>query len=168
MSIKYHDLTVGVTLGGEGGGKLPTEILYNPDFKLNTTGQTSWDGSNSGTSANSRMNIVDGWNIMQCTAAVESGGLRIVPAKTNAYLTCSIPAYWFIGKSVQISAMVNGVLYTQTGVIASSGFSVTVTTPFGQMYVYAYSASDIVFSLYFNNVIGSAFLISETSMQLAS
>lgn len=166
MSIKYHDTNVGVTLGG--GGKLPIEVLYNPDFKLNTTGQTFWDGSNSGTSANSRINIVDGWNIMQCTAEIESGGLRIVPAKTNAYLTCSIPAYWFIGKNVQISAIINGVQYTQTGIMASYGFSVTITAPFGQMYLYAYSASDIVFSLYFKNVIGSVFLVSETSMQLIS
>lgn len=164
MGLDIVSYTMGKTSGG--GGKSPTEILYNSDFKLNTTGETFWDASNSGTSSTSRVNIIDGWNIMQCTAEVVSDGLKITPKQSYAYLTNQIPAYWFAGQSIEISAVVDGVKYSQHGILSSSGFSVGVTTPFGQLYMYAYTGIDTVFTLSFESQVGKEFVVSETSMTL--
>lgn len=163
MSIYGNPIITGKT----SNGKSSTEILYNPDFKLNTTGQTFWDATNSGTSASSRTNIIDGWNIMQCTAESVHNGLRIIPQKTYAYLTHQIPSYWFAGKTVEISAVVDGIKYSQVGVFSkSTGLSVDVTTPFGQLYMYSYSGMDSVFTLVFYNQIEKEFVVSNTSMKL--
>ena len=169
MSIKYHDLNVGVTLGGSGGGgKSPTEILYNPDFKLNSTGQTFWDGSNTGTSATSRFRIIDGWEIMRCTAEVVSDGIKIVPAASSAYLTAAIPQYWFVGKSLTLSAIVDDVEFVSTGVLQGSGNTALINTTFGRFYIYTYSNGNCALTLAFDNVIGSGFVISKASVHLTN
>ena len=159
-------LTVNVEGGGSGGDK--TEILYNSNFSLNTTGVTSWDGTNSGTSGTSRIRIIDGWEIMQCTAEKTASGLKVVPKMQYAYLTATIPAYWFLNKTVTIYAVVNGTKYEMTGALSSNGASVSYNTPFGQLYFYAYNAFDIVFTLSFNNQIDQEFVISDTSMKLSA
>ena len=150
------------------GGGTTDEILYNCDFTLNTTGLTFWDGKNTGTSANNRMNIIDGWNIMQCTAEKVGNGLKIVPKKANAYLTCQIPPYWFNGKSITIKATVNGVEYVSTGTFYASGASLSISTPFGEFYCYGYNASDNAFTISFINKIDQEFVVSNVSMKLAS
>lgn len=166
MSIKYHDLTVGVTLGGEGGGKLPTEILYNPDFKLNTTGKTFWDGSNTGTSETSRLRIIDGWEIMKCTAEVVSDGIKIIPADSSAYLTSAIPPYWFLGKSLTLSVIVDDVEVVSTGALQSHGSTALINTTFGRLYIYTYSTGASAFTLAFDGKVGSTFVVSKPSLHL--
>lgn len=151
-----------------GGGGDDDEILYNHDFSKNTTGQTLWDGTNSGTSQSSRFRIIDGWEIMQCTAEKTANGLKVVPKKQYAYLTATIPAYWFLNKTVTIYAIVNGTKYGMTGALSSNGASVSYNTPFGQLYFYTYSAGDTVFTVSFYNQIDQEFVISDTSMKLAT
>ena len=138
----FNEVVVNVPTGGSSDN-----ILYNGDFALNTTGLTFWDGTNTGTSANSRMNIIDGWNIMQCTAEKVASGIKIVPKKAYAYLTCQIPQYWFVGKSITLKATINGIEYTATGTLSSSGASISVSTPSGEVYCYAYSSTNIVFTI---------------------
>ena len=151
----------------DGNNSSDNNVLYNPTFNINTTGQTSWDATNSGTSSSSRTHTVDAWDIMQATAEDVSGGIKIVPKKSYAYLTQQIP-YWFASKSVKLTAVVNDTEYTVTGMCPSSGAGVSLNTPFGQLYIYAYAYSDIVFTLSFENQVDSIFVVKETSLQIAA
>lgn len=154
-----------VTEAGGGSGGSDYDLLFNRDFKLNTTGETSWDGTDTGTSQNSRMRIIDGWAIMQCTAEAVDGGLKIVPKKQYAYLTCQIPEYWFYQKKVTWKMTVNGTEYTKTDILGSGNPSVSLDTTFGQIYVYAYS-TDWVFTAVFQNQIDNEFIVSDCSFTM--
>lgn len=151
-----------------GGGKSPTEILYNPNFKLNTTGQTFWDGSNTGTSETSRLRIIDGWEIMKCTAEVVSDGIKIIPAASSAYLTSTIPPYWFIDKSLTISVIVDDVEIVSTGTLQNYGNTALINTTFGRFYIYTYSGGSCALTLAFDSKIGHTFVISKSSVRLTN
>ncbi len=140
-------------------------ILRNGNFTINTTGIIQWDASNSGTSASSRYPIIDDWEILQCVADKTAQGITITPSKSYAYLTQQIRK-WYVGKNVKLSAIVNGTEYDITGVLSGSGTSVVLNTSFGQLYAYAYSWSDISYTLMFNNQIGNEFIITKAKVEL--
>lgn len=155
-----------VVVNVSGGESLDNNILRNGNFTINTTGVTQWDASNSGTSSSSRYPIVDEWEIMQCVAEKTAQGITITPSQSYAYLTQQINK-WYVGKNVKLSVIVNGSEYNITGVLSASGTSLTLNTPFGQLYAYAYGWADIVYTLMFYNQIGNEFIITNAKVELA-
>lgn len=139
------------------------DIIYNGGFTINTTGITSWDASNSGSSQNSRVSIIDGWQLMQATAEVSQNGLKVIPKQTSAYLTQQIP-YSFSGKQVTVNVTINGIKYNASGTIANSGSSVGITLPFGTAYFYAYSYNDINLTIAFNSQVNTEFIVNNVSV----
>lgn len=158
---KYCEADIGLAYVKSGGGS-GSEILYNGDFSVNTTGVTSWSAENSGTSEQNAVNIIDGWFLMQCNAEKTSGRLKVIPKRIYGYLLCQINRY-FAGRTITVTAVVNGITYTQTGTI-SSGASVGVATPWGNIYFYNYSAVSYYFTIQFVNQINTEFTVENVSV----
>lgn len=160
---KYCEDDISLAYVKSGGGS-GSDILYNGDFSVNTTGVTSWSAENSGTSEQRAVKIIDGWFLMECNAEKTSGGLKVIPKKKYGYLLTQINR-WFAGSTVTITAVVNGITYTQTGTM-SSGASVGVATPWGNIYFYNYSNVSYYLTFQFINQINAEFSIENVSVDV--
>ena len=158
---KYCEDDISLAYVKSGGGGR-SDILYNGDFSVNTTGVTSWSAENSGTSEENAVKIIDGWFLMQCNAEKTSGGLKVIPKKNYGYLLCQINRY-FAGRTITVTAVVNGITYTQTGTILS-GTSVGVETPWGNIYFHNYSSGGYYLTFQFINQINTEFIIENVSV----
>lgn len=158
---KYCEADIGLAYVKSGGGS-GSDILYNGDFSVNTTGVTSWSAVNSGTSELSGVKIIDGWFLMECDAETTNGGMKITPRQSYGYLLTQINR-WFAGNTVTITAVVNGITYTQTGTI-SGGATVGVATPWGNIYFYSYSSVSYYLTFQFANQINTEFTVENVSV----
>ena len=144
---------------------LPDEILYNPSFNINTTGLVSWDASHSGTGISQGVKAIDGWYIMNSTAAQYASGLSVTPKQSTAFLLQEINSY-FVRKTLTLSVTVDNTEYHLTDVINGTS-SMGIETPWGDIYVYSYGAQQFFITIHFQDQVDVSHIVNNVSLKVA-
>ena len=122
MSIKYHDLNVGVTLGGEGEStQANLNFLCNWDFTdpINSRGSTQYSSSG-------LIYTLDGWQSQGNTLTIVPGGIQIAQysSGTMGFFMQRYSTAWtdaLKNKQFMVSMIVDGVLGYMIMTIPSTG-----------------------------------------------
>lgn len=125
---------------------MSANFIANPDFSVNTTGQTSWTSLTW-----FAVNAIDGWSVIRGTLTDTGNGVRLEPAYTgqptprdnNGYLVQLIPKdamSLFVGKKCTLTATVNGQTYSASGIIQTGAEvnSISYLTQWGAISLYRY------------------------------
>lgn len=157
---KYCEDDIGLTYV-----KKEPDIIYNPDFNINTTELLSWDASNSGTGEYQGVRIIDGWYLMNSIATQSASGLRVTPKQANALLLQEINSY-FVGKTLTLSASVDNVEYHITDTLTGTT-SMEINATWGAIYVYSYGTHRIFVNIRFVDNTDIPHIVNNVSLKVA-